>query len=64
MPIFEFKCERCGKVEQRFYQSFKQMCLEKAVRCIDDGSRMERIASAPAFKVEGFSYANGYGVKS
>lgn len=60
MPIFAFKCQRCGRVEDRFYTSHKQMCLESAVRCINDGSRMERLVSAPAFKVEGYSYQNGY----
>jgi predicted nucleic acid-binding Zn ribbon protein len=64
MPVYVYKCQRCGKTEDRFYQSFKQMCLEPSVRCIDDGSRMERVPSAPAFKVTGFNAANNYGVKS
>jgi hypothetical protein len=63
MPIFQFKCERCHKVEDRLYASFKQMCLEKAVRCVHDGSRMERIASTSSFSVGGFNAANHYGVK-
>lgn len=60
MPIFVFRCERCGKTEDRFYKSHKDMCLEPAVRCLVDGSRMERVASAPAFAVQGFNAANGY----
>lgn len=60
MPLYEFRCERCQQVEQRFYQSWKQMVAEPAVRCLKDGSRMERIPSGPAFKVEGYSAKNGY----
>lgn len=60
MPIYEFQCERCKQVEQRMYTSFKQLCLEPAVRCLKDGSRMERIPSGPAFRVEGYSAKNGY----
>lgn len=63
MPIYEFRCERCKQVEQRLYTSFKQMVSEPPVRCLADGSRMERIPSGPAFKVEGFNAANNYGVK-
>jgi predicted nucleic acid-binding Zn ribbon protein len=61
MPLFSFRCERCHKVEDRLYASFKQMCAEPAVRCIHDNSRMERIPSAPAFTVGGdYTAANGY----
>jgi predicted nucleic acid-binding Zn ribbon protein len=60
MPIYVFRCERCKQTEDRFYQSFKHMCQEQAVRCIADGSRMERIPSGPAFTVEGFNAKNGY----
>jgi predicted nucleic acid-binding Zn ribbon protein len=61
MPIFEFRCERCKQVEQRFYQSFKQMCVEPAVRCLHDGSRMERIPSATTFAIGGsYTAKNGY----
>jgi predicted nucleic acid-binding Zn ribbon protein len=60
MPIYLYKCQRCGKSEERFYASFKAMCLEPSVRCIDDGARMERVASAPAFTVGGYNAKNGY----
>lgn len=60
MPVFEFRCERCLQIEQRFYQSWQRMVSEPAVRCLADGSRMLRIPSTTAFKVNGFSYANGY----
>lgn len=63
MPLFEFKCQRCGRVEERLYASFKDLCTSQVVRCIADGSRMERTVSSPAFKVEGYSYANGYSEK-
>jgi putative FmdB family regulatory protein len=64
MPLYTLKCARCGKTVDRLYTSFKQLCLEPAARCPDDGSRLERVPSAPAFKVEGFNAANNYGVKS
>lgn len=60
MPLYSFKCERCNRYEDRFYVSYDQMVKEPPVRCLFDGSRMERVATAPAFKVEGYSYANGY----
>lgn len=64
MPLFEFRCERCHRVEPRLYPSYDQMVKEPAVRCVGCGSRMERLVSAPAFTVTGFSAANNYGVKS
>jgi hypothetical protein len=46
---------------ERRFESFKQMCLEPAVRCPADGSRMERIPSTTAFTVGGsYTAANGY----
>jgi predicted nucleic acid-binding Zn ribbon protein len=63
LPIYSLKCERCGKIEDRLYASYKELCLTPAARCPIDGSRMERVPSAPAFKVEGFNAANNYGVK-
>lgn len=60
MPIYPFKCERCGNVEDRFYASFEQMVHEPAPRCLNDGSRLERVASASNFSVQGYSARNGY----
>jgi putative FmdB family regulatory protein len=60
VPIYPHKCERCGRVEDRLYASFEQLCREPAVRCLQCGSRMERLVSAPAFSISGYSYKNGY----
>lgn len=63
MPLFSFKCQRCGQIEDRLYGSWKQLSLKPAVRCSADGSRMERVPSASAFSVSGFNAKNSYGVK-
>jgi putative FmdB family regulatory protein len=60
MPLFVFRCERCGQREDRFYPTYRQMVAEPAVRCLACGNRTERQATAPAFKVEGFAASNGY----
>jgi putative FmdB family regulatory protein len=60
VPIYPHACQRCKRTEDRLYTSFAQLCREPAVRCLVCGSRMERLVSAPAFKVEGYSFKNGY----
>lgn len=64
MPLFEYKCERCGDVDTRIFSTYERMIQSPAIRCEKDGSRMERIVSAPAFTVNGFNAKNNYGVKS
>jgi predicted nucleic acid-binding Zn ribbon protein len=61
LPYYEFRCERCKRVETRLYKSFKDMCTEPAVRCLHDNSRMERIPSATTFAIGGsYTAKNGY----
>jgi putative FmdB family regulatory protein len=64
MPIYEYQCQRCGAKEGVYYNSYQEMLTAPVERCDKDGSRMERVMSAPAFSVKGFSAANNYGVKS
>ncbi|MDI6840604.1 MAG: zinc ribbon domain-containing protein [bacterium] len=45
MPIYEYKCEDCGKVTEFFQQSWKQ---KEAPVCPDCGSRhLSRLISTP-----------------
>ena len=60
MPVYPHVCRRCERTEDRFYQSFDQMTAEPAPPCLVCNGRMERVPTAPAFKVNGFAYANGY----
>ncbi|MDH4222288.1 MAG: zinc ribbon domain-containing protein [candidate division Zixibacteria bacterium] len=53
MPIFEYKCEDCGKVSEVFQLKAKQ---ENTIVCPDCGSnRMKRLMSSPASFVMGSS---------
>ena len=68
MPQWTFKCNDCGRLEDRWFATFDEMHAFEQVhhsckpnpktgRCV---GKMVRQVSAPAFKIEGYSYANGY----
>lgn len=58
MPIYEYKCEKC-------YESFEKLVKnsKEKVVCPQCGSRPKKLMSSGSFKVNGFSYANGYAGK-
>ena len=64
MPVYEFKCERCGGLETRTFTSWKLLTQTTQPRCVHDGSRMERTPSTgTSFMVHGYNAANGYNEK-
>ena len=60
MPIYEYKCNDCGRaLEKR--QKFSDPELTECPHC---GGRLEKQISAPAFQFTGGGwYADGYGNK-
>lgn len=59
MPLYDFKCPECGALREVLVLRF-----DVPVTCHMHGEgrsvTMERMPSAPAFTVLGFSEANGY----
>jgi putative FmdB family regulatory protein len=49
MPLYEYRCERCGKVFE-VLQKFSDAPLETHADC---GGQVERLISAPAFQFKG-----------
>lgn len=61
MPIYEYRCKKCGKVFERI-RKFSDPPLETHEKC---GGRLERLLSSPAiqFKGSGF-YITDYARKA
>lgn len=64
MPLFEYKCERCGHQEELLVlgrEGEEVMCPKcpKALHVY-----MEKVPSSCSFKIKGLRAANGYGLKS
>ena len=71
MPMFEYKCDTCGRPEDRYFAT-----MEEREKFEADGwkpckpganpvnhkctGKMHRQLAAPAFKVNGYCAANGY----
>jgi putative FmdB family regulatory protein len=55
VPIFEYKCDKCGK-------TFEMISMfHSLVKCPDcDNGEVKRILSPTYFKINGYSYSNGY----
>ncbi len=57
MPIYEYRCENCGKVFE-VRQKFVDEPLQTHEEC---GGKVERLVSAPAFNFKGSGwYVNDY----
>jgi putative FmdB family regulatory protein len=60
MPIYEYKCAKCGVVE--VMQGIKEASLKKCPNC---KSKVERMISASSFVLKGTGwYASDYGKKT
>ncbi len=57
MPLYEFYCKKCKNT----FESIELMDTRKIV-CLC-GADARKIMSAPNFKIEGYSEANGYANK-
>ncbi|HTK95987.1 MAG TPA: zinc ribbon domain-containing protein, partial [Terriglobales bacterium] len=58
MPIYEYRCKKCGHRFEKLHQSFSEARVKKCPQC---GGAVEQLLSAPAahFKGEGF-YVTDY----
>ncbi len=57
MPIFDFKCTKCGKVKEIMVK----MKDSDSVHSCECGYVMKKQLGACSFKIGGYSAANGYG---
>ena len=60
MPTFDYRCQKCHKVHERFFTLAQGPTQQYCDAC---GGKMDRLPSAPAFTVTGFNAANGYSGK-
>jgi putative FmdB family regulatory protein len=59
MPLFDYRCDQCGTVHQDLL--VKHHTQFYAPRCPTCGKiGLEKLPSAPSFKVSGFNAKNGY----
>ena len=60
MPVYEFKCDNCGK-------TFEELCISyrtKVINCPHCKHEAHKIPSLPSFKLEGNHWAkDSYGLK-
>ena len=71
MPTFVYKCDTCGRVEDRWFASLDERTKYEeygAKPCKPNPTRrcqgkLHRQASAPSFSIKGFSAENGYSNK-
>ena len=62
MPIYEYRCRKCGNVFEEWVKTFDSPELEPCPKC---GGDAERIISNTSFKLErGGWFASCYGGKS
>ena len=62
MPIYEYRCRKCGNVFEEWVKTFDSPELEPCPKC---GGDAERIISNTSFKLEGGGwFASCYGGKS
>lgn len=60
MPRFDFKCQRCDRIDEDVWVSVSPHAPNHHRKCPMCGDDMERLPAAPAFVVRGFNAANGY----
>lgn len=62
MPIYEYRCRKCGNVFEKWVKTFDSPELEPCPKC---GGDAERIMSNTSFKLEGGGwFASCYGGKA
>lgn len=50
MPIYEYRCEKCGNVFELLEPTFSEVYEKRCVKC---GANAERIMSLTSFKLKG-----------
>jgi putative FmdB family regulatory protein len=57
MPIYEYRCENCGKITEVLQ---KRMDLEEQLKCFNCGSKqLKKMISVPAVMIKQKSSSNG-----
>jgi putative FmdB family regulatory protein len=59
MPIYEYKCDRCGSK----FESLERIDTDRSLCPSCPLGTGRRIMSAPIFKINGYAEANGYSGK-
>ncbi len=60
MPIYEYKCESCGREKEILHRKIPKRDWRGCDKC---KGIMKHVMSVTNHKVEGFSYDNHYGLK-
>ncbi len=62
--MYEYRCKDCGKIIERIVY----LVSEDDDECTNDpcacGGEFVKILSSPYFRINGYSFKNGYAVKS
>ena len=61
MPLYDFKCKGCDLTFERIVSSAERD--KKTTTCRMCGGVANKLLSAPNFRIEGYSEANGYSDK-
>lgn len=56
MPLYEFKCKKCGKVTEQMFPINEKVDY---INC-ECGYVSNRIMSSGIFRIKGYSFSNGY----
>jgi putative FmdB family regulatory protein len=57
MPIYEYRCEECGRIIEFFQKGFEP---DEAITCPNCGSeKLQKLLSAPAAVIMGDSHPKG-----
>lgn len=57
MPIFEFKCDKCEEIIEMIVKSSNNLPDNLVCDC---GGTLSKIPSSSGFKINGYSFSNGY----
>lgn len=64
MPLYDFKCDRCGYVVALIIQNWRDATdPNKPMTHEECGGNLVRQPSAPGFVITGFNAGNGYSGK-
>ena len=61
MPIYEYRCNKCGKVSEKIQKISDSPCR----KCPHCGGTLRKMVSSPSFQFKGSGfYVNDYGKKN
>jgi len=59
MSIIDYKCSKCGKIIEKFFLKTNDIVPDNVI-CSYCKGLSKKIMSSSNFKVNGYSYKNGY----